>query len=282
MLQIDEWLGSMILGRKPSAGINAVLNVVRQDPAAASFMSAHQVAERANVNAATAVRAAQFIGFSGWSAMKAELRHRYLATMTAEKLLDEHGGAAPGPARSTLANDADNLRTLQGTAPEEGISRLAAMIAGAQRTLVIATGSYAAAGYQLAHVGQMIGHDIELHTSPGTGLVNRIRLLQEGDCVLSCNLWRSSKFVPEIVRLCVERGLRIAAIADRQTSITDLAEETILVPSEGVSFVPSIVGAVSVVQALLAELAAVDPARTTAALHDIEGMWSALDLVDPA
>ena len=99
---------------------------------------------------------------------------------------------------------------------------------------------------------------------------------------MSCNLWRASKFVLDIVRVAVQRGVRVVAIADRQTSITDLAEETLLVPSEGVTFMPSTVAAVATVQALLAELSSIDPERTMAALRDTEDLWSELDLVDPA
>lgn len=282
MLQTDQWLDALVLGRKTSAGLESVLNIIRLDPVAASFMSTQDLADRADINVATVVRAAQFLGFSGWSALKSELRHRYLASMTAENLMREHDDIDAGSTSATFANDVQNLRVLMESVDLAQVRQVATIIADAPRTLVIATGSYAAAGYQLAHMGQLMGRDIELHTAVGTALVNRIRLLQPGDCLVSCNLWRSSKFVVDVARLCADRGARVVAIADRRTAVTDLAEEAILVPSEGVSFVPSIVGAVSAVQALLAEIAAYDPQRTTAALRDVEHMWSRLDLVDPA
>lgn len=281
MQQIAEWFDGLILGRRASPGIDAVVTILRTDAGRASFMSTKDLATRANVNVATVVRAAQFLGFSGWSALKSELRHRYLASLTAEKLLVERPASPSGPAGTSLANDVQNLTTLvQSTGPEK-VARAAAIIGSAERTIVLATGSYAAAGFQLAHVGQWMGRDIELHTATGTALINRLRMLETGDCLVSCNLWRASKFVPEVVRVAARRGIRIVAIADRQTAITDLAEESLLVPSEGATFMPSIIAAVATVQAILAELSSIDPQRTIRALRETEDLWSDLDVVDP-
>ena len=282
MLQIADWFEGLALGRKASPGIEAVLHVLRSDTGPASFMSTQDVATRANVNVATVVRAAQFLGFSGWAALKSELRHRYLASLTAEKILTEHPFPSSGLAGTSLALDAQTMSRLATSASAEQVGRAAAILASANRTIVLATGSYAAAGFQLAHMGQWMGRDIELHTASGTSLVNRLRMLAPGDVLVSCNLWRASKFVAETVRVAEQRGVRIVAIADRQTGITDVAEEALIVPSEGVTFMPSTVGAVAIVQALLAELASIDPARTMAALRDTEELWSELDLVDPA
>ncbi|WP_434992349.1 MurR/RpiR family transcriptional regulator [Arthrobacter sp. Ld5] len=282
MSQIAEWFDGLALGRKPSPGIEAVLTIMRTDAGRASFMSTQELASRANVNVATVVRAAQFLGFSGWSALKSELRHRYLASLTAEKLLTERAVPAGGVVESSLANDLHNVTLLAESIDPDRITRAAAIVAAADRIIVLATGSYAAAGFQLAHVGQWMGRDIELHTASGTALVNRLLSLGPGDCLVSCNLWRASKFVLDVVRVAAKRGIRIVAIADRQTGITDLAEEALLVPSEGVTFMPSTVAAVATVQALLAELSAIDPTRTMAALRGAEELWSDLDLVDPA
>ena len=282
MLQIAEWFEGLILGRRPSPGIEAVLSILRTDTGPASFMSTKEVASRAQVNVATVVRAAQFLGFTGWTALKSELRHRYLASLTAEKLLSERPVPATGLAGTSLSNDVRNMTRLAASISPDQISRAAAILASARRTIVLATGSYAAAGFQLSHMGQWMGRDIELHTASGTALVNRLRMLAPGDCLVSCNLWRASKFVLEVVRVAEERGIRIVAIADRQTSITDLAEEALIVPSEGVTFMPSTVGAVATIQALLTELSSIDPALTMAALRDTEELWADLDLVDPA
>lgn len=281
LLHLDTWLDSLILDRKVSSGTRLVISAITDDPGAASYLSAQKLADQATVNVATVVRTAQFLGFSGWPAMKSELRHRYLATMTSEGLLTEHAIPRTGLTQATIAADMRNLAVIARTIDDEQVKRVARTIAGARRTAVVASGSYAAPGIQLSHMGQMMGHDIELLTSSGTALVNRIKLLGEGDCFLACNLWRSSKFVHSVAEIVKARGASIIVFADRRTPLSDLADEALIVPSEGVSFVPSLVGAMSVVQAVLAELATINPEQTTTALRDVERLWTALDLVEP-
>ncbi len=281
MIQFDTWLESLILDRKISSGTRLVVAAIKADPGASSYLSAQKLADQACVNVATVVRAAQFLGFDGWPAMKSELRHRYLATMTSEGVLAAHATVTTGLTQATIASDLSNLNVLARTIDDEQVKRVAAIIADAGRTAVVAAGSYAAPGIQLSHMGQMMGHDIELLTSSGTSLVNRIKLLGEGDCFLACHLWRSSKFVHSVAEIAKARGARIVVLADRRSPLSDLADEAFLVPSEGISFVPSIVGAMSVVQAILAELATINPEQTTAALRDVEALWAALDLVEP-
>lgn len=281
MLQLDAWLESLLLDRKVSSGTRHVLAAIKDDPGASSYLSAQKLADQASVNVATVVRTAQFLGFPGWPAMKSELRHRYLATMTSEGLLTEHAIPNTGLTQAAIAADMRNLNVIARTISEEQVKRVAGIIATARRTAVVAAGSYAAPGIQLSHMGQMMGHDIELLTSSGTSLVNRIKLLGEGDCFLACHLWRSSKFVHSVAEIAKARGARVVVLADRRSPLSDLAEESFLVPSEGISFVPSIVGAMSVVQAILAELATINPDKTTTALRDVEALWKALDLVDP-
>lgn len=281
MHQLNDWLESLTLDRKVSSGTRFVVAAIKADPGAASYLSAQKLADRASVNVATVVRAAQFLGFSGWPAMKSELRHRYLATMTSEGLLEEHSTSTTSLTQAAMAADLRNLNVIARSIDEDQVKRVAGILANARRTAVVATGSYAAPGIQLSHMGQMMGYDIELLTSSGTSLVNRIKLLGEGDCLLTCNLWRSSKFVHSVAEIAKSRGAHIVVLADRRSPLSDLAEEAFLVPSEGVSFVPSIVGAISVVQAILAELATINPQQTTASLREVEALWAALDLVEP-
>lgn len=281
MSELAVWLEALVGGRKTSQATQRVLEVLRQDPGGTFDLSAQKIADRAQVNVASVVRAAQFLGFRGWPALKHEIRHRYLATLSTEQLLQVHEHPHDSPAQASLEADMANLRAFAAQIDVPQIQRIAEAIATARRTFVMATGSYAAPGTQLSHVGQYLGHDIELHTAMSTGLVSRMRLLQPGDCVVSCAVWRSTTWILEVTKLARERGARIVVIADRRTALSDLSDEAVIVPSEGASFVTSMTAAMSVTQAVIAELAARDTEATVRNLRDIEGLWRVLDLVDP-
>ncbi|UUX60450.1 MurR/RpiR family transcriptional regulator [Glutamicibacter halophytocola] len=281
MSELAQWLEALVGGRKTTQATQRVLEVLRQDPGGTFDLSAQKVADRADVNVASVVRAAQFLGFRGWPALKHEIRHRYLATLSTEQVLQEHAGPHDSPARASLDADMANLKAFAAQIDLPQIRRIAELISKAGRTFVMATGSYAAPGAQLSHVGQYLGHDIELHTAMSTGLVSRLRLLRPGDCVVSCAVWRSTAWILEVTKLARERGASIVVIADRRTALSDLSNEAVIVPSEGVSFVTSMTAAMSATQAVVAELAALDTEATVRNLRDIEGLWRTLSLVDP-
>jgi hypothetical protein len=52
-----------------------------------------------------------------------------------------------------------------------------------------------------------------------------------------------------------------------------------MVPAEGVAFFPSLTAGIAVVQAMVAQLAAIDPPRTSASIEAAEGMWSTFGLL---
>ncbi|MDO5744400.1 MAG: MurR/RpiR family transcriptional regulator [Micrococcaceae bacterium] len=282
MSEIVTWIDSLILQREVSPAIGRVLEVLQDDPGGTFDLSAQKIAVLARVNVASVVRAAQFLGFSGWPAFKQEVRHRYLATLSGDQLMGARNTSGHSPSRSSMMADVKNLHDFVARADEDQFRRIADLIANARRSMVLATGSYAAPGVQLSHIGLTLGHDLELHTAMSTGLAARIRLLREGDCVISCALWRSSTWILEATRVAKKRGANVVVISDRRTDLSDLADESVIVPSEGVSYLMSMTAAMTVSQAVIAELTSRNPESSAESLRDVELIWQELNLVDPA
>lgn len=281
MSEIVEWIDSLVEQREVSPATLRVLEVLKDDPGGTFPLSAQKVATFARVNVASVVRAAQFLGFSGWSEMKQEVRHRYLATLSGDQLLRNRGTSGNSPSRSSMMADVKNLHDFVARADDTQFRRIAELISEANRSMVLATGSYAAPGLQLTHIGQSLGHDLELHMAMSTALASRLRLLKAGDCIISCALWRSSSWILETTRVAKKRGAKVIVISDRRTALSDLADESVIVPSESVSYVRSMTAAMTVTQAVIAELAALDPDRSAMNLMDVEEIWKELNLVEP-
>jgi hypothetical protein len=62
-------------------------------------------------------------------------------------------------------------------------------------------------------------------------------------------------------------------------ALAQAAEEVVIVPAEGEAFFPSLTAGIAVAQALVTQLAAVDPARTSATIEAAESMWSKFGLL---
>ncbi|GAA1448098.1 MurR/RpiR family transcriptional regulator [Nocardiopsis tropica] len=272
---IEAALGDGRLGR----AAERVVRVLRDQPRFASYASTAELAERAGVNVATVVRAAQALGFSGWPALRVELRSRYLASLSAGEVLAEHAGSDADPVRAAVRADREGLRTLELTLEPGRVRALAASIHTARRTRVVGSGTFAAPGLQLAHAAGIMGYDVERFDVGGTALVNALARMGPEDLLLACDLWRLPTALRAAVRVAGQRSVPVAVITDRRDSpLAEGAAHLLLVPSEGVGMFPSLVPAMSVIHAVLAELARIGGDGVLRAVRDTERLWEESEL----
>lgn len=274
MGMVATWIENVMMGRKLTPGTKAVLKAIADNPERASYCSAAQLAVVAGVNVATVVRAAQAIDFSGWSELSTEVRNRYLSSLDARKHYERNSQQQFGRGLSSLYKDLELMQLLTETLSEEAIVGIATRIAQSRATKVLATGSYSAPGAVLAHNAQGLGYNVSLCTGSVTSMINEVRLLEPGDCLLTFSIWKTSSTVHQLCEIAKERSIRIIVIADQHSHLAQLADDLILVPSEGVGPMASVTCAISVVQCIVGGLAAVDPERTSRMLEDLQDLWS--------
>ena len=290
--EIPAWIRSRLGERSPGRAALRVLRAVGTHPREMSYASTAAAAELAGVNVATVVRAAQMLGVSGWPALRSEIRSRFLAGLSASQVLHEHGpmheadasggGAPQGVALATLRQDLQNLRGLSALLDQEQITRTAQMLCSARVSLVLGSGSFAAPGLQLAHLAATIGHDIRLHRVGGSALYNAVSLLRPGDCLVVFHIWRSPRELVNAVQVASDGGVHVILVTDQLSDgLTGAASEVLRVPSEGSSMFPSLVGAITTVQAVIAEMVAIDPAGAATASDRAEWLWRTFDIFPP-
>ncbi|MDA2803744.1 MurR/RpiR family transcriptional regulator [Nocardiopsis suaedae] len=270
---MPDWIEEALAGGRLGRAAERVVRVLRDDPRFASYASTAELAARAGVNVATVVRAAQQLGFSGWPALRVELRSRYLASLSADEVMAEHAGTAD-PVRDAVRSDREALRTLDRTLEPERVRALAQALHGARRTLVLGSGTFAAPGLQLAHAAGIMGYDVELRDTGGTALLAAVSRLGEGDLVVVCDLWRVPRVIRSAARMAAERSVATAVITDRRDSpLVEGAAHVIVVPSEGVGMFPSLTPVMAVVHALLAELGRIGGEEALQAVRRTEALW---------
>lgn len=281
---LPGWLASRLGSRRPAAGARRVLSVIATRPRQMSYASTSSAADAAEVNVATVVRTAQQLGFSGWPALRAEIRSRYLSGLSASEVLSEHSEyTGQGPAWSTLRRDLENMQDLARLLDEAQVQRVARTIHAARVTLVLGSGSFAAPGLQLAHLAQTIGHDVRLQQVGGTALFNAVSLLRPQDCLVVFQLWRTPHEILHAIELAAAAGVSVVLVSDQlPENVRDLADELVTMPSEGASMFPSLVAATTIVQAIVAALVACDPAAAAARSDDVERVWSRYGLFPDA
>jgi DNA-binding MurR/RpiR family transcriptional regulator len=276
---LEDWLRDRVPERGLRSKAAAVLEVLLSQPRRASFGSTVELAQLAGVNTATVTRTAQALGFAGWPALQQELRARYLSSLSAPQVAEEHRGV-DSPGSASLRRDLDSMALLTRRFDEAAVLTIAEAVAAARRTIVVADGSFAAVGVAFAHNARLAGYDVAALTFGDAGLANAIAASGPGDVLIAISFWRLYQSTVLAASEARSRGLRVFAVTDvASPALTGAAEEVVMVPAEGVAFFPSLTAGIAVVQAMVAQLAAVDPARTSASIEAAEGMWSKFGLM---
>lgn len=277
---VPAWLAARLGDRRLSPRQEQVLAVLRSRPRLASYSSVADVARAAGSNASTVTRTAQALGYAGWAELQVELRSRYLSSLSAVEVAAEHEATAQDPCRLAIATDQEALGHLARTADAGRIHRVAAAIAGARRTWVIAGGSYAVPGHALEHNVGIAGYDITLLDADVAVLANAMARLTADDVVVVFSLWRVYDSTVRAAARAAATGAEVIVVTDDETSeVTEHASAVIVVPSEGAGFFPSLVPSLAVAQAIAVEVASVDTARSRASVAASEASWDALRIM---
>jgi DNA-binding MurR/RpiR family transcriptional regulator len=279
MSQVQEWLAELGKGRTASPKIAAVLDVIASQPRLASYASAAQVAERAAVNSATVVRAAQSLGFDGWLSFRVEVRSRYLASLTAVEILAERADRSERASARALQQDIASVALLARSLDTAAVEAFAGAIAEADRTTVVAVGSYAGVGAPLAHLSAAMGYPVVMESRGGVHLANELSQMSPRGCLVVVSFWRLHKEVLQAARVAGGRGATVCAITDSATSpLAEIASHTLTVPSESGSWFPSMTAGVCAVNAVIADLERRGGAAVSAALTSVGKIWQEMDL----
>ncbi|QRM32241.1 MurR/RpiR family transcriptional regulator [Microvirga sp. VF16] len=280
MQSVEEWLRELGHGHTFSRAIQHVLDVAIANPELASYASATDFAAAVGVNGATVTRAAQSLGFSGWPEWRQEIRARFLGLLTAPELVGVHDAqASEQPFDETLNRQIENLASIRKTINRDVVRRFAQAIAGANRRLVVASGSYAAAGRLLCHNAGIAGYRCEL-IDDAVAIANALGDLTSEDIVIPITFWRIYKTALAAAREARAKHAKVYLISDALGSpIANLADQVLVVPSEGASYFPSLLPSICVVEGICAELAAVNPDKSKSAISAAERQWQQFDLL---
>lgn len=252
---MDSWLQRKLHGVRLGERSKRVVRVIAGSPAFAASATAAHVARRAGVNSSTVVRVAQSAGFNGWPDMQHEIAVQRLSSLDAQQLLREHSVGSDSYLQKAVQADIASLQMIGTTVGESEFDAFSESLLKARRIALLGSGSFLGPLIQFAHVGARLGLDVVLAMGEGRSVPATFTNLAKGDALLVLNLWRTPRDVESIVELAHWRNAIVLLISDTQESpLTPYAAQTLVIPAEGSSHFPSLVGATTLVHALLSKL----------------------------
>jgi DNA-binding MurR/RpiR family transcriptional regulator len=248
---------------------------VLADPEGVAFMTVTDLAGAVGVNESTVVRFATGLGLKGYPGLtelcrgrlreQAQLVRRFASTAHLDAAAD---GDLLG--LSAAFDQANVVRTLTNVDPAAWDGAVAAL-AHAPQVHVLGLRKSHSVAYLLGYLLGMVRDGVAtLGTGPGT-LVDELRRVQTGDCVVGLGIHRYHRDTVRGFRWARDHGATAVALTDNAASpLARAAHHTFLVETAGVAVLRSMTGFTALVQALANAVAVeLEPAaRSTLAAEE--------------
>jgi len=176
---------------------------------------------------------------------------------------------------AVLEQDIDILRRTKETVNREDFYRAADALQRAQRVYILGAGSSLALATFLSHYFRLVFDTVHLveATSEATILQQMIHA-GEGDAIIAISFPRYSKKAAKALQYASDRGVSTIAITDSPLSpLARHASHVLLARSDMVSFVDSLVGPLSLINALIVTVAIRRKGEVADTLRKIENIW---------
>jgi DNA-binding MurR/RpiR family transcriptional regulator len=223
-----------------------------------AFLTAEELARRANTSSSTVVRFAQALGFEGYPELQGSAREEYRRR---HAVPDAAPGGVPAPAplfsldqsevETALLADHVNVEETARKLSRADIEQAIDAVASAPRLLIAGTDQMAFFGSYLRHLLMLLDLRAEIVASPSQEALGRLGRIDEDTLVIGLSAGRAHPLVVRAMKLARHRRARTLAITDATLSeVAKLAQVRLYYSSNSPAYVRSHTALLSVIQAL--------------------------------
>ena len=267
-------------------GRQRIARLVLGDPEGCAFRTISETARLTGVHESSVGRFATSLGLSGYPALTALCRQKLrdrsqlvdrfdsAARLGGKATPDHHQGGLLG---EVAARDQANLAGTLAAIEPATWDRAVGWLAAGRRIHVIGQRKCFAVAYLMSYLLRLVREEVhQLGAAPGL-LVEELRDLAPGDVLVAISIHRYSRDTLTAARRAAQRGARVIALTDYPSSpLARHAGACFYVDTGAVTILRSVVGFVSLVQALATQVAVERGARSRSALKKDEELLAAL------
>jgi DNA-binding MurR/RpiR family transcriptional regulator len=254
-------------------GARSVAELVLSRPEEVALLPAAKVAEQLGISESTVVRFATAIGFDGYPALRRALQDRVRRHLDPTQRLERYAGRLKGRGAGTqsLLTDLDDLAATERDLPPAALADAVDRISEARQIYILGLrGSYGLA-YTLYHYLNQTLRSVRL-MEPGRGeAIEQLAHLDGRDLLIAISFPRYTRLTVQAMRLAAERGVGLIAITDGPLSpLAEHAAVTLSARCSSKAYANSNVGALGIINALVAEVAVKNRKQSIQSLARLE------------
>lgn len=276
---MNSQLSERIRQKSPgfSKGQRRIARYIEERPDQVAFMTAAKLGATVGVSESTVVRFATEIGYAGYPALQQAMQEMIRSKLTSVQRLERTSrNIAPEDLLdAVLEQDIGILKRTKENMDQEAFYRAAGSLMSAKRVFVLGAGSSLALATFMAHYFRLVFDTVQLiEATSEDNIFQQMLHVREGDAIIAISFPRYSKKAVKTLKYAQDHRMTTIAITDSPLSpLAQYASHLLLARSDMVSFVDSLVGPLSVINALIVTVAIQKKAEVADALSRIESIW---------
>ena len=248
-----------------------------------AFMTACKLGEAVGVSESTVVRFANALGYSGYPKLQDALQEVIKNKLTTVQRVDmvKEFNDDSAILKKIVKSDMDNIKDTLEEIDEKAFEEAANRILKAKRIYIVGMrSSFTIAQYLGFYLGIILDSVHVIRTDMGDAFEQVVKI-NEDDVLIAISFPRYSKKSYQIVSYAKEKGAHIVSLTDSPFApVASFTDNLLLVKSNMVSFVDSLVPALSIANALIVSVGMKEKEDIKQHFDDLEAIWKKYSVYD--
>ncbi len=178
----------------------------------ASFMTASELAQELNLDAATVVRFSQQLGYTGYPKLQKEIRQKVKSDLLLRPRLAEDKASIPGIVTETMQELVRALERIRISLDTDAVERLVEMIGQARRIVILPEAPAQPAAYNLVYFLEQGGFSVYIARPGVADLARTVHTATSQDLLLAVDVSGQSPTIARTLSEAQAKGIPTAAI----------------------------------------------------------------------
>ena len=243
----------------------------------AAFMTANRLGKKVGVSESTVVRFATELGYDGYPGMQKAMQEMVVNRLTAAQRIEVANDRIGNQdvVSMVLQADAEKLRQTGETLDRKEFQAAVDAILGAKRVYILGVRSAATLASFFGYYMNYMFRNVHIVTASGASeMFEQIVGVGPGDVVVAFSFPRYSTTTAKGAQYCRSTGATVIGVTDsRMSPLGQDCDHVLLVKSDMVSLVDSLVAPLSVTNALIVAIAAKREKELSKTFNDLERIW---------
>lgn len=281
----SKYLISHIQSQYPrfSKGQKLIAQYILKNYDKVAFMTACKLGETVGVSESTVVRFANALGYSGYPKLQdalQELIKNKLTTVQRVDMVKEFNDDS-AILKKIVKSDIDNIKDTLDEIDEKAFEEASNRILKARRIYILGMrSSFTIAQYLGFYLGIILDSVHVIRTDMGDAFEQVVKI-NEDDVLIAISFPRYSTKSYQIVSYAKEKGAHIISLTDSPFApVASFTDNLLLVKSNMVSFVDSLVPALSIANALIVSVGMKEKEDIKQHFDDLEAIWEKYSVYD--